>query len=168
MRYFLLTILLSTSIIAFGNDSQNNLRTLFTSASIRAQLDKQREQGKFIIQDQLASSSSIIRKPITVKMQGLVLRKKKLPVVFINDGNTLSSRVINDELIVKTKQIKRKKYIIPVRVVNKTIKLKPGQQWNETDRKTQDNYEVSKPKIIKKPETEKNTANNITNLISSP
>jgi len=85
-----------------------------------------------------------------------------------NDGNTLSSRVINDELIVKTKQIKRKKYIIPVRVVNKTIKLKPGQQWNETDQKTQDNYEVSKPKIIKKPEAEDSTTNNISDLIINP
>jgi len=144
MKYFILIFIFISSAYAENINMKNELRTLFTSPGIRAQLDKQRRQGKFILHNQEETTNSTPRKPVTVKMQGLVLRKNKPPVVFVNNNNTLSSRVIDSELVVKTNKIKKKKYIIPVRVFNKTIKLKPGQQWNDTDGKIKDSFEVSK------------------------
>jgi len=152
MKYFIFILIFSSSAYAENINTKNHLKTLFTSPGIRAQLDKQRRQGKFTSQQQVMTTHAP-KQPITVKMQGIVLRKNKPPVVFVNNNNTLSSRVINEELVVKTNKIKQKKYIIPVRVINKTIKLKPGQQWNDTDRKIKDNYEVSKSPIKNKPDS---------------
>ncbi len=134
-------ILLNHLLSANNANSQKKLGTLFTSPSIRYQLDQKRNKGT-LQQPAKQSLSNTVREPIQIKMKGLVIRKNKKPVVFINNENTLKSRKINNDITVKTNKIKKQNYNIPVRVVNKTIKLKPGQQWNESNHKIQDNYQV--------------------------
>jgi len=143
---FFLFFLIPSAAFSELLDTQKNLRTLFTSPHVRRQLDLQRQQGKF---DKAAQTTSTItlRKPITVKMQGVVLRKNKKPVVFVNDGNTLKSSKINNEIIVGAKKTNQKIYKVPVRVNQKSVKLKPGQQWNESDKEVKDNYQIKPIKI---------------------
>jgi len=138
---FSLLIMIPGSSISESLDSQEALRTLFTSSHTRQQLDKLREQGKFD-KNQQAPSASIFHQPISVKMQGVVIRSDKKPVVFVNDGNTLKSTRINDEIIINTKKLTNKNYKVPVRVNQQSIKLKPGQQWSESDPQVQDNFQI--------------------------
>ncbi|VAW62874.1 hypothetical protein MNBD_GAMMA08-2457 [hydrothermal vent metagenome] len=149
MKYLSFSFLLFLiSNLAFSEllDTQKNLRTLFTSSHVRSQLDLQRQQGKFDNASQ-TSSMVILHKPITVKMQGVVMRKNKKPTVFVNDGNTLKSSKVNNEIIVSTKKTNKKTYKVPVRVNRKFVKLKPGQQWNESDKVVHDNYQIKPIKI---------------------
>jgi len=157
-----LLLMITGSSLSENLDSQDALHTLFTSSQTRHQLDKLREQGKFDKKQQ-APSTSIFHQPITVKMQGVVIRSDKKPVVFINDGNTLKSTRINDEIIVNTKKITNKSYKVLVRVNQQNIKLKPGQQWSESDPQVQDNFQI-KPTEAKIGVTDKlfNKVDNLT------
>ena len=140
-------LLLSTTAHGEALEKQNNLRTLFTSNHVRNELDKQRNSGKFDnIQQQ--STTAVVREPVTVKMQGVVIRQNQKPVVFVNDSSTLNSATINDEIRVNPKRVKKKNYKVPVRVNQSHIKLKPGQQWNESDKQVQDNYQIRSAKAV--------------------
>ncbi len=169
MKYFLyLTCLFqfSSQLLAADNlDSQTNLRTLFTTSQVRNQLDQLRDQGKF---DNIKneSPSIILRDPAVVKMQGVVIRKNTKPVVFVNDANTLKSPRVSDEVYVNTAKVKKQEYQIPARVYGKKIKLKPGQQWSETRRQVQENFQIKPPK----PKTDENdeVMNNADNLTNTP
>jgi hypothetical protein len=135
-------------------DSQKSLHTLFTTPLTRKQLDKQRSNGKYNITSQTTNSTSVTSKPVIVKMQGVVIRKNKKPVVFVNDSNTLKSSKVNSKLIVNTRKLTKSTYNVPVRVNQNTFKLKPGQQWNEADNKVVDQYKISPAKnIANKPGT---------------
>ena len=169
MKYILCLISLlhfSSQLLAADTlDSQANLRTLFTTSHVRNQLDQFRQQGKF---DSVQSESSIriLRKPAIVKMQGVVIRQNAEPVVFVNESNTLKSPQVNDEVYVNTLKVKKQEYQVPARVAGQNIKLKPGQQWNETDRQVQDNFQIKPPK----PKTSENDGimnkvDNLTNIL---
>ncbi len=133
--------LLLNTAFAINENSQKKLGTLFTSPGVRYQLDQKRNKG-ILQKPEKQSISQTAREPIKLKMKGLVIRQNKKPVVFINNQNTLKSRKIDNDITVKTHKIKKQNYSIPVRVVNKIIKLKPGQQWDERNHKIQDNYQV--------------------------
>ncbi|RDH82644.1 MAG: hypothetical protein DIZ80_10205 [endosymbiont of Galathealinum brachiosum] len=156
-----LILFTSGSVTAEPLDAQSSLRTLFTSSQVRDELDSQRDQGKFKLQQ--STSTVIFREPVTVKMQGIVLRENKKPVVFVNDGNTIKSRKVDNEIIVSTKKVSKKAYKVPVRVNQRNVKLKPGQQWNETDRQVEENYRI-KPAKEKTSENDETTdkADNLT------
>jgi len=126
-------------------DSQTSLRTLFTTNHVRSQLDQLRNQGKF---DKIKNESStvILRDPAIVKMQGLVIRQNAEPVVFVNDANTLKSPQVNGEVYVNTAKVKKHEYQVPARVYGQNIKLKPGQQWNESKQQVQENFQIKPPK----------------------
>lgn len=125
-------------------DSQSQLRTLFTSSQQRQQLDAFRKQGMYRSQPQ--STASIIKKPISVRMQGLVLRKHKKPVIFINDTNNLKSSRIDNQVSLPTYQSKINNLKIPVRIKQKNIKLKPGQQWQPSSNLILDKYQIESAK----------------------
>ena len=157
----LLIIIFSGSTPADTLDTESSLRTLFTSSQIRDQLNTQRNQGKF--NKKTSSITAIFREPLTVKMQGIVIRENKKPVVFVNDGNTIKSSKVNNEIIVNTNKVGAKAYKVPVRVNQRRVKLKPGQQWNETDRQVQESYRI-KPAKSKTSENDESTnkADNLT------
>ncbi|VAW57853.1 hypothetical protein MNBD_GAMMA11-2776 [hydrothermal vent metagenome] len=142
--FFISLLLLSSTSQCVGQsgklDGSDRLRTFFTSSHLRNQLDQLRNRGKYTNTNN--NSSKTLRKPLKVKMQGVVLRKKKKPVIFINDENTLKSPVINNEIIIDSAATRRKNYKIPVRVNQKTISLKPGQQWDESKKEVEDTYKI--------------------------
>ncbi len=143
--FLILLCLFSKPVLSSDFDTQDKLRTLFTTPHIRMQLDQQREEGKFT--DQINKSSiNIVKKPLTVKMQGVVIREPAKTIVFVNDSNTLQSPDINNEITVNDNRVKKNTYKVPVRVNQKTVNLKPGQQWNESDKQIQDNYQIKPSK----------------------
>ncbi|MCW9047271.1 MAG: hypothetical protein OQK46_04260 [Gammaproteobacteria bacterium] len=149
MKYILfLTALLSivsNASVAGKLDTQASLRTLFTTNQERSQLDHLRQQGKF---DKIKNESStvIFREPAVVKMQGVVIRKDKDPVVFVNNENTLKSPQVNDKVYVNTARVKKQEYQVPARIYGQNIKLKPGQQWSEKTQLVEENYQIKPPK----------------------
>lgn len=149
MKFIILffIIFIPSVLSASEFDSVTQLKKLFTTEYERDELDRLRNSGKY--NKKSANTSSIsFREPVKIKMQGIVQRKNKKPVVFINDSNTLHSSNINNEIIVSETRIKANK--VPVRINQQSLKLKPGQQWNESSRKTQDNYQIKES--IQKPD----------------
>jgi len=137
--------LLPNISVASNYASLDQLQTFLTSPDVRSQLNKQRDSGKY----ELNSDKNItnnFRKPLEIKMQGVVLRDKHNPVIFVNDNNTLKSSSINQQINVKADNIKSNSVIVPIKVNTQSIKLKPGQQWNESDRITRDNYQIKPSK----------------------
>ena len=144
--FFLCTLFFTCNLtLADTVESKSDLRTFFTTTHTRNELDLLRNQGKFNKSTQ-TSSTAVLRKPITVKLQGVVLRENKKPVVFINEGNTIESGTIDNGISVSTNNVNKQAYKVPVRVNQQRINIKPGQQWNETDRHVQDNYQIKPTK----------------------
>lgn len=140
LLFILLFIPVTPSVLSAAEyDRVTQLKRLFTTEYERDELNRLRNSGKYNKQSTTTSAISF-REPVNIKMQGIVHRKNKKPVVFINDNNTLDSATINNEIIVSETRIKANK--VPVRINQQSLKLKPGQQWNETSRKTQDNYQI--------------------------
>ena len=125
-------------------DSVDNLRNFFTTPHERNQLDQMRAAGKFSGQKS-ASTISIIREPLTVRMKGVVIRENNKPVIFVNDGNTLKSSQI-DEINVHDSQTPSTDLKVPVKVNQQRLKLKPGERWSEVDNIVQENYQIKPSK----------------------
>lgn len=141
-----INLLFPSMALSSEMDPVEKLRTFFTSQNVRSQLDDQRNAGKFSANAQSQTSAPIFREPLKVKLQGVVLRENKKPVVFVNDGNTLSSRQVTKDIRVNNKHIKAPSYSVPVRVNQQPVTLKPGQQWNEDDRRVEDNFQTKPTK----------------------
>jgi len=144
---FVWFLLLFNTNVALAQESTSlkDLRTLFTTTQIRQQLNEQRNQGKFD-STKNSTTNTKLREPIKVNMQGMVIRKNKKTVIFINNENTLKSTIINNEIKVRAGYIKNRSLKIPIRVKQQTIKLKPGQQWNETTHIIEENYRIKHTK----------------------
>jgi len=121
----------------------DNLRTFFTTKQIRTQLDSQRSSGKY---SNNTNNASILREPAKVKMQGIVIRDGKTPVVFVNNENTLKTHHLSNDVTVREHKIKKQGYKIPVRVNQQGVTLKPGQQWDESSKKVEDTYRIKQTK----------------------
>lgn len=148
--YFIFLILIAPSFVHSSEfDSQNNLKTLFTSPDTRTHLNQLRNSGKFDRQSQ-QTPGVIFRKPLQVKMQGVVIRNNQKPVIFVNDSNTLKSTTVDNQIHIKDSKLKTNTLSVPVRVNQQSISLKPGQQWRESDNNAKDNYQIKAPK--EKPE----------------
>jgi len=143
MKIFISFLIVIFSFPLFGasGDTQKNLHTLFTTPHMRSQLNKQRMRGKFEIHKQTDSVAKS-HKPIMVKMQGVVIRKGHEAIVFVNDSNTLKSPKVNDELVVKSRAVLKENYKVPVLINNHHIRLKPGQQWSESNQSVKEIYKV--------------------------
>jgi len=140
MKY-LLTLFLglyATQLIAENN--QSDLQTFFTTKSERQQLNALRNSGAF--SDDKKPTAGITFKPLTVEMQGVVIRDNKKPVVFVNNENTLKTHHLSNDVTVRDHRIKKQNYTVPLRVKGESLKLRPGEQWQESDRKVQDKYQI--------------------------
>ena len=141
MKFIILVLVISIPSVSSASeyDSITHLKRLLTTEYERDELNRLRDSGKF--NKSTATTSNVsFREPVKIKMQGIVHRKNTKPIVFVNDSNTLNSSHINNEIIVSDTRIKANK--VPVRINQQSLKLKPGQQWSESSRKTQDNYQI--------------------------
>ena len=64
-------------------------------------------------------------------------------VAWVNDTNTLKSNNIDKRIKVNTKNINKNSLKVPLNVDQKYLKLKPGQQWDESVRKVNDKYQLN-------------------------
>lgn len=140
MKYLLtLFFVLSTTQLVAEN-SQSDLQTFFTTKSERQQLNALRNSGAY--SDDKKPMSGITFTPLTVEMQGVVIRDSKKPVVFVNNENTLKTQHLSNDVTVRDHKIKKPSYTVPLRVKGEALKLRPGEQWQESDRKVQDKYQI--------------------------
>lgn len=139
-------VCISHIAIADDFEKSDKLRTLFTTPLERNQLDDLRNSGEF---DNVKQENAVaIRlQPLKVEVKGVVYREKGNPVVFVNEGNTLKSNKIDDDIRVRSKYVKRKNNKVPLKVNEKSLKMKPGQTWIETEDKVKDNYQTKRPKV---------------------
>lgn len=142
LKRLALILAFSTSCAnASEHSPENDLHTFFTSKQTRAQLNQMRNAGKFDTQ-QDASGKALSREPATVKMQGVVIREGKKPVVFLNNENTIKTRHLSNDVTVRDQRVNEENYKIPVRINDKGLTLKPGQQWSETTKQVKDTYQI--------------------------
>ncbi|HED33241.1 MAG TPA: hypothetical protein ENJ08_03355 [Gammaproteobacteria bacterium] len=152
MRNIYIIFLLLIPPVSHGSDhqsefdKQDRLRTLFTTQQLRYQLDRLRNQGKYA--GNMQAETGVLRKPVKIKLQGAVFRDNKIPVIFINNKSTLQSPVINEKIVIDSEATKRKNYQVPVRINRKYISLKPGQQWDESNKEVQDSYLINQNKAV--------------------
>jgi len=143
MKHIISCLLIGFTSPLFGttDSTQKYLGTLFTTPHVRNQLNKQRSRGKFDSQTH-ADLTAKSNKPITVKVQGVVIRKAHNPVVFVNDSNTLKSQKVNGEITVKFRNVLIENYKVPIRINDNYVRLKPGQQWSESNKSVKEIYKV--------------------------
>lgn len=140
-----LSLTMASSVFAQEFDAASQLKSLFTTPLERHKLDAFRDSGKFN-KSQQHPISQIPRTPLKIDVRGIVIREAGQPVVWINDGNTLKSEKIDDSVRVRSEYIRKEPVIIPVRVADKTLKMKPGQHWDEQSDKIQDKYLIKEEK----------------------
>ncbi|MDH5473435.1 MAG: hypothetical protein OEY61_11315 [Gammaproteobacteria bacterium] len=120
--------------------SINKLQTFFTTISERSKLDEMRRSGKFN-KKQPGSAVSVSTEPKKVKVRGLVIRESGESVVWVNEGSTLKSRIIDSDIMVNTKPIKQNEKI-SLKVNGRQLIMKPGEEWNESSNKVRDSYQT--------------------------
>ena len=120
--------------------SIDELKTFFTSSSERSKLNEMRRSGKFGKQ-QSDSGISVSIEPKKVKVRGVMIRENGDPVVWVNQGSTLNSQKIDNDIRVNTRRIKSTESV-PVKVNNRYLKMKPGQEWVESSNKIKDSYQT--------------------------
>ncbi|MCW9012525.1 MAG: hypothetical protein OQL06_01985 [Gammaproteobacteria bacterium] len=136
------------SVVSAGETDQiTQLRTLFTTPLERKKLDELRNAGQFDNKQNQQTGAPVIRAPLKVEVKGVVFRDKQKPVVWVNEGNTLKSQTIEDGIRVRTSGVNKNRLKVPVKVFQKNLSMKPGQQWTEADRIIQDKYQIKRPEI---------------------
>jgi len=144
---FLLVSGMALSVFAEEFESARNLKALFTTPLERIKLDEMRNNGSFS-KNTSNESSNLVRLPLKIDVRGIVIREVGSPVVWVNEGNTLKSEKIENGVKVRSDYIRNEPVMIPVRVDQKTLKMKPGQQWDETSDKIQDKYQIKEDKSL--------------------
>ena len=144
IKLFLNSIFLSliavSSVMANDYESVDKLKTLFTTSSERSKLDEMRRSGNFS-KKQTDAGVSISIEPKKVTVRGLMMRENGEPVVWVNEGSTLKSSRIDNDIKVNTQRIKSG-VKIPVNVNQRRLTMKPGQEWTESGNKIKDSYQT--------------------------
>jgi hypothetical protein len=146
LSLFILSLTCNYAQAAKDLNNPERLKTLFTTQQERRQLDELRGAGSFDALKDETSGPLIRLEPLKVEVKGIVFREKGKPVVWINKGNTLKSKKIDDDIRVRTKYVKIKNLKVPVKVSDRSLRMKPGQVWLETDDKIKDKYQIKPPK----------------------
>lgn len=148
----LLLLVLSIVVVAQSahageQPSVYQLQRLFTTPLERAQLDARRRRGVSPgEQEQPSSQTTAALPPLQVEVKGVMKRKNAPDVVWVNQGNTLNSRTIDDRVRVSNPVVTRSGKV-PLRVNDRTVRLKPGQVWNEFEDTISDKYAM-KPEAL--------------------
>lgn len=139
-----LSLLLADSQVTYDNDQ--NLKTLFTSPAERRQLDQLRNSGHFLTSTPSQASSTFFKAPLKVELQGVVIRGNKQPLVFINNKAYSQDQNSDDNISIAPLTSTSKDYTVKVQANDYPFKLRPGQQWSESDLKIQEKYQIKPAK----------------------
>ena len=136
----ILIISLLFPAIASSQDypSSNGLKKLFTTPYERQELDKRRKSG--VLEEANSNIVSKVFNSSSVELRGVVYRHGKMPVVWVNDSNTLKTRDIDSNIRVYGLVKRNSEEKVQLRVNDKFIKMKPGQVWSESDREAVEKY----------------------------
>ena len=139
-----LLMLLPLLVWADNYDSQANLQFLFTTPAERMELDQLRNSGvyKKIQSRSKIKDAPVSREPLKVVMRGIVYKDGDKPVVWVNEGNTVKSSRIDEVINVNTSKISEGSTKVPVKIFNRTYKMKPGEVWTESDYQVKDMYQI--------------------------
>lgn len=140
LRYFFSALILGW-VTAAGSAELSGLQTFFTSKTERQQLDRLRDSGAFNNQQNQATPEPSA--PDRLKMQGVVIREQGKPVFFVNDENTLHTHHLSNGVEVREHLFKSDNYSVPLRVKGDKLKLRPGEQWDSSDRTVEDTYQIN-------------------------
>lgn len=149
-KYIIVLLVLShvsvmSESLAKGYEDVSSLRNLFTSPQERQKLDAMRTSGAFNTKANIKESATVVRKPLVVKVDGILLRENRSPVVWVNGKNTLNSNKIEDGIRVRKTRVSEDAVKVPVKVMNKTFVMKPGQVWTESRPEVVDEYQTKAP-----------------------
>ncbi len=143
-------LLLSTGLVqAADQPSINQLERLFTTPMERAQLDAKRRRKDLGNEQQTETHPGVVVPPAQVELKGIMIREGAPNVAWVNDGNTLKGRRIDERIRVNPESIGQSEQV-PVFVNGQKVRLKPGQVWNEFDREIQDTYEIKESSLAQK------------------
>ena len=146
MKYLgIILLFISGNIFASEYDSSERLQSLFTTPQERSQLDKLRASGKYL-PDANVNDTTFVKRTVSVEMQGVLIHGKRRPVAFINDQNTSHSARLENNIHVDVQNLKTSDFSLPIRINNQSVKLRPGQQWDEAKRHIKDNYQIKHSK----------------------
>lgn len=149
MKGRLLFVLLFSAGLAQAADqpSINQLERLFTTPMERAQLDAKRRRKDPGNEQQTETHPGVVVPPAQVELKGIMIRDGAPNVAWVNDGNTLKSRRIDERIRVNPESISKNEQV-PVFVNGQKVRLKPGQVWNEFDQDIQDKYEIKESSLM--------------------
>lgn len=146
-RYILFFVISATfyplSAVSSDHDGVERLMTFFTTTTERNKLDEMRTTGGFDKNTELKSDASFFKgSPNKIELKGLMIRGKGKPVVWVNKESTIKSNKIDPQISVQIKSINKEKLKVPINFSQKKLILKPGQQWNETNSKVNDSFQM--------------------------
>lgn len=119
--------------VASADDGIGNLKHLFTDPESRARMDAARAGGPVSENTEQESPAKKIR------VDGVLIRENGDNVVWVNGESSLNGNSVGGA-DVRARQIDRRNYRVPIRIDNKTMRLKPGQVWVGESGKITDDY----------------------------
>lgn len=130
---------ISSNVYSNEYASSKGLKKLFTTAYERQELDKRRKSGVFD-EDSSNIVTEVLNNASSVELRGIVYRKGKQPVVWVNDSNTLKTQSIDSNIRVYGMEHRKSEAKVRLKVNDKMVKLKPGQVWSDFDNKATEKY----------------------------
>lgn len=130
---------ISSNVYSNEYASSKGLKKLFTTAYERQELDKRRKSGVFD-EDSSNIVTEVLNNASSVELRGIVYRKGKQPVVWVNDSNTLKTQSIDSNIRVYGMEHRKSEAKVRLKVNDKMVKLKPGQVWSDFDNKAMEKY----------------------------
>jgi len=119
--------------LASAGNGAEGLNRLFTDPETRARMDAARKG------DPVLENIGEYQSAKKIRVDGVMMRENGDNVVWVNGESSLDNNKI-DGARVRTKQIDRKNYRVPLRLDDKTVRLKPGQAWTDESGKVSDDY----------------------------
>lgn len=113
--------------------SVQQLKTLFTSASERRQLNTQRQGVK-----PAASEQQVITGPTNVHINGIVSRSGGNSVVWVNGKSTLNNSMVDGVKVYSDSMTRSHK--IPVMIDGRKVYIKPGESWTDKADRNKDDF----------------------------
>ncbi|MBL4865412.1 MAG: hypothetical protein JKY67_03440 [Pseudomonadales bacterium] len=126
--------LFSPPIIGEERDSSKQFHRLFTTTGDRILLDRVRREGlseDFEMNSKTATVKEVRPRRRELYLQGVMLRDDGNHVVWVNGQNTMSSRELEEGIIVDLRHILKDGPAIPVETLTSEFTIKPGQVWLE-------------------------------------
>jgi hypothetical protein len=119
--------------LAYADSGTDGLKRLFTDPETRARMDAARKGDP--VQENIGEDQPDRK----IRIDGVVIREHGDNVVWINGESSLNGNKA-DGAKAFTPRIDRKNYRVPVKIDDKTVRMKPGQVWRGENGKVSDDY----------------------------